>query len=633
MSITYTMGFSPKWYEALFNGLPAAGGYLASFSSLNHSSFKAIYEDDAGLEPYPYLAIPNQLGKTGIQFDSNGTQGPFFFSFDSTDTSDLYYLEFYDSVGNLQWTVDNYIPSGTGGSVVTTNVNLQNLVVNGQMYRNSGVTAVSPGTFMVLCPGANAGLALTSQNYGPDICFIKNDSSATDTVSFPLFSFGGTALSSDVTPVSYFNYTCTVAGTESSKYLQFPITGGVENLAGKQVTVTVWARINSGSSATLQLQFAQYFGEGTGASSVQLTSIGTHTMTSSWQQFSDTVTISGLTGNTIGSPATGNDGLFLQINLPLDETCSIDIIKPAVYLGSVAPVNDFATNDMIDAFMDNARTGDIKEFIGSNVPNGWVPLNNGTIGNYTPGVSSSNAVTRANVDTFPLFNLLWNYIPADIPMYTNAGVLQSRGASAVADFVANYQIQLPKSLGSVFAGSTPTLPANQVYTADHTTGHLNFAAPPYASTYGTGSPVVLINSGGAVPAGLSLGVIYYSIYVSSSAMQLALSPNLAKLGTAISFTDNGSGTNSITFRDDTIGEFEGERAHIQQPNETALNQVFSNGQFVFENVTGSSGAATLITPTATGGTSGTNPYQIGNASPVGMNVVQPTTYIGRIIKL
>ena len=521
MTISYPMGFAPVWYQADLTGLPLAGGYLASFSSLNHTQFKAIYQDDAGVDPFPYVAIPN-VGKTGILFDENGQQGPFFFLFDSTNPSDLYYLELYDHNGVLQWTVDDYIPGTGGGGSVTNDVNLQNMVINNVFYRSvinlgssSSPPTVSPGTMYLVAPGANSGLVLTSSKFGPDIYFIKSDTSATDTISLPAFALGSNPLGSDITPTNYLNYSCSVAGTESYKYVQFPITQGVENLSNTQVTVTIWARANSGVSTGLTLQFAQFFGDGTGASATQYTGIGTFTLTSSWQQFKATVTISSITGKSLGNSLavqTGNDGLFLQISYPLDEICSIDFVKPSVYLGALSPVSDFQTNDMIDGFMDTPRTGDIVSSLRSNLPGGWVQMDDGTIGTYNSG-----ATTRGAVDTFALFSLLWPLNSTYIPMYTSGGALQARGATAIADFVAGYAISLPKTLGQVLAGSNQTnlFPASTFTTAGGAgSSTLTIATGLTSAGYGTGTPVSLTTSG-SLPTGLSTSIVYYSVFLTS----------------------------------------------------------------------------------------------------------------------
>src|ERR1700756_3640249 len=135
MALTYNLGFVPKWYIADLVGKPLGGGYLVAYSNLNHTTLNLIFQDPAGLEPWPLDPVPN-TDLNGILFDENGSQGPFYFLFNTATPAVLYYLEVYDSNGVLQWTMDDYIPpSGTGGSIITTNSNLNNLIVNSPMWR------------------------------------------------------------------------------------------------------------------------------------------------------------------------------------------------------------------------------------------------------------------------------------------------------------------------------------------------------------------------------------------------------------------------------------------------------------------------------------------------------------------
>lgn len=77
-------------------------------------------------------------------------------------------------------------------------------------------------------------------------------------------------------------------------------------------------------------------------------------------------------------------------------------------------------------------TGVIRPMIDSSIPDGWVLLDDGTIGS-----ASSGASNRANADCEDLFLHIWNNISN-----TNAPVTGGRGASAAADWAANKKIQL-----------------------------------------------------------------------------------------------------------------------------------------------------------------------------------------------
>jgi len=82
-----------------------------------------------------------------------------------------------------------------------------------------------------------------------------------------------------------------------------------------------------------------------------------------------------------------------------------------------------------------AKTGDLKPRYGTGLLSGWVRCNARTIGSATSGASE-----RANSDTQPLFEWLWNEDP-------NLAIVGGRGASALADWSANKQLTLPDGRG------------------------------------------------------------------------------------------------------------------------------------------------------------------------------------------
>jgi len=116
--------------------------------------------------------------------------------------------------------------------------------------------------------------------------------------------------------------------------------------------------------------------------------------------------------------------------------------------------------------------------------------------------------------------------------------------------------------------------------------------------FGKGTPVILKNTGGALPTGLSATTIYYSIYTTATHMQLAISYDDAIANIPMGFSDNGSGTTTIQLYNPppgyTVGQF---------------------GQSIFGGMT--------VGPTG--------PIMNGGAVP--FNVTQPTTFMNVFIKL
>lgn len=128
-------------------------------------------------------------------------------------------------------------------------------------------------------------------------------------------------------------------------------------------------------------------------------------------------------------------------------------------------------------------TGDGKITLKAAPDSGWVMLNDGTIGSATSGASN-----RANADTQALFTLLWGLGNTACPVVGGAGV------SAAADWTANKQITLLKSLGRTLgiAGAGSGLTARTLGTTVGEETHLLITAEMPAHTHA---------GGGTVPSG------------------------------------------------------------------------------------------------------------------------------------
>lgn len=86
-------------------------------------------------------------------------------------------------------------------------------------------------------------------------------------------------------------------------------------------------------------------------------------------------------------------------------------------------------------------------FLQGTVPTGFVPMNGTTIGS-----AASNATGRANADTLFAYIVNWALSATVAPIYTSAGVLTTRGANAVADFLANKALTVPSMRGTNLTG-------------------------------------------------------------------------------------------------------------------------------------------------------------------------------------
>lgn len=445
MAVTNSLAPLPKWPMINGQGTLAGGAKLYTYRSLNKIQEKIVYQDAGGTRPYPNPII----------FDLNGTAGPFYWTVNSADLTDTYYLEAYDADGNLLWSLDDYFPPGTGGGGgnVTTYIPLLNYIANSTFINHIDATVTTATTNLVIAPSNHKGFTPALVNptigtygaLGPDIRFVKNTTVNTDQISFPLFAFGSAPLTSDVTPVDYLRYQCTtsIAG-ETYKCFQFPITQKVKNLSNQPMTFKIWAAVTA-TPVTLSAYVRQYFGSGTAASAEVRTLAGTLDLTTIWKQFTITFTIPTVTGKSIGTPGlqTDDDALYLQLEMPLSVPSDVLFTKPKLYTGTIDPDLEFNDYDQIDSITQTPRTGDIKTSLLSGAPLGWVAMNDGSIGNV-----GSLASNRANQDTFQLYKTIWDGV-----LDAWAPVSTGRGATATADFIAGKTLTLPLSLGRALAGA------------------------------------------------------------------------------------------------------------------------------------------------------------------------------------
>ena len=445
MSLAYLLAPIPKWIVINDVGTVAGGAKMYTYRSLNKIQQKPVFQDPGGTEPWT----------NPILFDLNGTQGPFYWEVDSASLNDTYYIEVYDSEDNLLFTIDDYFPPGSGGGgTVTTYVPINNYITNNVFIDHIDDTA-NPvnSTNLVIAPANHKGFTPALLNpvvtsygvVGPDIRFVKNNTAATDQITFPLFALASAPLTGDVTPVNYVRYQCTnTPAGETYKSFQFPICQKVKNLSNQEMTFRLWAAVTA-TPVTLTIYTLQYYGSGTAATAPVQTTIGTITLTTSWTPYVFSFTVPDVAGNSLGTVGqqTDDDALYIQIGMPLGAACDVLFTKPSLYLGDIDPDTDFETYDEINSINSTFRTGDIKTSLSSSAPLGWVAMNDGSIGNV-----SSGATTRANQDTFQLYKTIWDGVSD-----TYAPVSTGRGATAIADFIANKTLSLPLSLGRALAGA------------------------------------------------------------------------------------------------------------------------------------------------------------------------------------
>ena len=622
-------------------GLPLANGVVTFYKdSASPAVYKNIYQQTGVYGSYTYTALPNPLtlSAVGTVVDGSGKDTKiFYYPYDESDTSATpaaqpYYVTVVSEQGTSQFVRENF-PFVPSTSASTQNPTGNNLIVNNGFWRALQIgTAinVSNQTSYVIAPGAHDGIT------NSDVRFVKNIVGATDSITInkmpSTINFATIANNSENTPEYYLNFSCTGPTTgETTKCIQWPIQLHLQNLNNTQITVTFWAQAVSGV-ATLQANIFQFAGSDQSGSSQVVPGSATFTgVATTWRKYSATISLPSTTGVPVS--ATGDDCYYLQIGLPLNNSTSINITKPCVYIGNVVAGNEFQSYEMDHAIFDAPRTGDSRISINTFYPFGWVPANNGTIGS-----ASSNATTRANIDTFQLFSTLWTLFSPYVTsttnpiaqMFNSAGSPVAYGANAWQDFIANNQLAITTQMGEVIMGTVPIaalLPQyTTTFTASNAGGDLELTLANTVKFY-KGIPVVFTTTG-TLPTGITANTVYYvGVYDGITGVVVSTSFANAMAGTYIPWTNAGTGTHTVT--SSLSGTNVGEYAHEQLIPELAAHD--HTGHFVYPPETCAGGGTPVVGQP--GGASDFDFTTDITGSNVPFNIVQPSSYRNIFIKL
>lgn len=118
----------------------------------------------------------------------------------------------------------------------------------------------------------------------------------------------------------------------------------------------------------------------------------------------------------------------------------------------------------------------------------------------------------------------------------------------------------------------------------------------YTNDFNNLSKVRFTNSGGALPTGLTAGTDYWLIRVSATTARVATTYANAIAGTAIAFTDAGTGTHTVTLRWPRYTDGAGVQAFFFNSNATALGAGTPN--LTLPSYTNAAGTASRATPSS-----------------------------------
>ena len=644
------------------NATPLANGVITCYQDDSRTTLKNWYYQSSNFADaegnYSFSKLPNPLtlSAAGTICDINGNDTiPFFYPYSELDenVSQAYYITVVNSSGTLQFTRPNF-PYNRAPSNVFTDDSVDNYIINNVFWRNIGTATLIDVTQMTVAPSQHDGFRY------PDIQFLKNITGGQDVVTFTKFLPTVTpALTGDITPEYYINHTCSNSQSgETQKCYQFPISLHLATLSSVPYTVTIQAQ-NVGETTMGADQIGLYIfqdtGTGTTAPNPVIIAQTFITLNEAWTKFVFSDIFPSNDDLTIG--VGGDDALYLQVQMPLSTPCSINFTKPSIYLNNAIPTNDFSTYDQIDTVINSPRTGDIRTSINNFYYFGWVPMNDGTIGNKTNS-TSSNATARANQDTWQLFNLLWTLCaPFSAPdsgttnplcqMYNSSGTPVGYGpnisvpTTAISDFTANNQLSLSSMLGRVIMGTVP-LAAAIAGTITKTVTFTSLNGLNVSTSVGTylyiGQPVSFVATSGTLPSTIAPNTIYYicNLTVSGGALfNLATTYAAAIAGTPTIPFASSSGT--FQMNTNIPASTSGEYFHTQLTNEVGTH-------VHIPSVSGTGFVCDTSTTGTLAATGGGGQWRIFNttgdvsriaplSTQIPFNIVQPATFYNIFIKL
>lgn len=583
--ITFYLAPNARYQLRDLTGQPAQFGKLYTYKAGTLIPWPT-YSDPAGNNENPNPVIFDAKGEANIYWKNN------------VGTPQLYYIRAYDATNHLIYDQDNY------PTLIDTDVPPTPDEGDGHNFiRNPQFSWWNNGTvFNNYTSVTNATAAVDNHDFiADDWSFYRDNLNATINMSRVAFEYGQSVVPAN--PKYYWHYECNNigAGGETQKYF-FQTYQGAQTLAGEEVSIAFWAK--SATSSTISISLIQSFGSGGSPSPSVITNVQTFPLTSNWAPYHATVTVPLVNGKNPGTD--GNDALYLAFNMPLNAIGAVDLANGQMQqLGSPTPVFPYTTPNeqylKLTSQISNAvfKTGDYRCSLRASDDPGWVPCNDQTIGNPHSNADLGAFLTQA------LFILIWNSVSnAYAPIFNSDGSYSTRGANAQADFDANKRLSLTKTLGRILATAGQAV-LEMIFTANATTNQLTAANYDSLSLY-TGTPVVVSNTGGDLPAPLAPATTYYAIYTGTPNFQLATTLANALANVPIDITTNGSGINLVTISYNNLdwapGQLAGEYYHSLTPLENGPhNHTYT---YVAEGPTPGldSGAGESIAP-ATGTTS------------------------------
>ena len=233
-------------------------------------------------------------------------------------------------------TAANRLPVGSDGQTLVANsANASGLGWNQNFA--AGKNKIINGDFGIWQRGTSFSNFADSIFFADRFINFRDGTGATTVASQQTFT-PGTAPVAGYEGTFFQRYAVTVAGSGNTyRYIDQRMED-VRTLAGQTATFSFWAKADAARS--LVVTAVQFFGSG-GSGDVG-TSVGTFSLTTSWQRFTATISIPSIAGKTIGT----NSFLYIRLSYPANATFTIDTWGLQLEAGSVATAFQTATGTL-----------------------------------------------------------------------------------------------------------------------------------------------------------------------------------------------------------------------------------------------------------------------------------------------
>lgn len=540
-------------------GEALSSGSISFYKDNDRAVLKEVFTLTGGVDAYVYTPIINPVLLSGVGTPTDGFNNDiviYLYPYDSNGNVELYYVVVKDADGITQFTRQAW-PNLVEGT--STETFAYNYARNWSFYSWSNATSYE---------NIKNGSATDTDFVVDDWAYSQNDTAQIINITQGIYTTGDNSVPTN-SPY-YLIYENTLAASGGTYNYFYQTYESVETLQGQEVAVEIWLRRPTPSiSGDIVVSLTQHFGTG-GTPSDDVTTtvltVGLSPSSSSWQRFTGSVLLPSTSGKSRGT--NGDDNLILNINMPLNQLGIVHIGLIRLEEGSDITGTQIISNDAMQAETNSFAiyptftTGDVKFTLKNVSDPGWLLMDDKLLGNQ---VSTAD---HKGVGLFALYSLIWNNVRNNVwaPIYTNARVLSTYGASASADWYATKLLSLPKTLGRVLAGAGQGIistsvtfnvtPANSVTFND---------GPGGASSYFTGTPIVFTTTGSlpSTTPQIVAGTTYYAIFSGNDQLiTVATSLANAYAGTSIVVNTAGSGNiGTTTFSSWALAEYYGEENH------------------------------------------------------------------------